>query len=69
MLVAEMGGVVGQLVLDAGSRGAGVAATKRDTVQQVASIHIAFDAAAREKIEWVGKMNLHFVYYQVLELH
>lgn len=43
VVVAVVSRVVGDLVLDAGSRGAGVAAAERDAVHQVPSVHVAFD--------------------------
>lgn len=55
-----MGSVVGQLGVDARPRGAGVTAAEGDTVDQVTSIHVALDATAQEKIEWIEKMKLHF---------
>lgn len=43
VVVAVVSRVVGDLVLDTGSRGAGVAAAEGDTVHQVPSVHVAFD--------------------------
>lgn len=46
VVVAVVSRVVGDLVLDAGPWGAGVAAAEGDTINQVPSIHIAFDSTA-----------------------
>ncbi len=45
VVVAEMGGVIRQAVLQAGARGGGVTAAERDTIQQVTSIHVTPDTA------------------------
>lgn len=47
MVVAVVGGVVGHLQLDAGPRGAGVAAAERHAVHQVLAVHVAANAAKR----------------------
>lgn len=47
VVVAVVGGVVGHLHLDAGPRGAGVAAAERHTVHQVLAVHVAANAAKR----------------------
>lgn len=49
MVVAAVGGVVGHLLLDAGSGGAGVTAAKRDCVHQILAAHVAPDAAKRTR--------------------
>lgn len=46
VVVAVVSRVVGDLVLDAGPRGAGVAAAEGDTINQVPSINVAFDSTA-----------------------
>lgn len=43
VIVAVVSRVVGDLVLDARSRGAGVTAAEGDTVHQVPPVHVAFD--------------------------
>lgn len=43
VVVAVVSRVVGDLVLDARSRGAGVTAAERDAVHQVPPVHVAFD--------------------------
>lgn len=43
MLIVVVGRVVGQFVLDAGSRGTWVTATEGYTIHQVTPIHIALD--------------------------
>lgn len=48
MVIAVVRRVVGELVLDTGPRGAGVAAAERDAVHQVPPIHVALDATGRE---------------------
>lgn len=45
VLVVEVGRVVGELVLDAGSRWEGVAAAEGDAVHQVLALHVAPQAA------------------------
>lgn len=44
VVVAVVGAVVSQVVLQAGPRGGGVAAAERNAVQQVAAVHVAPDA-------------------------
>lgn len=46
VVVAVVSRVVGDLVLDAGPRGAGVTAAEGDAINQVPSIHVAFDSTA-----------------------
>lgn len=48
-----MGRVVGDLILDARSWGAGVAAAERHAIHQVAAIHVALYAAT-------GRSEIHF---------
>lgn len=43
VVVAVVGAVVGQVVLQAGPRRGGVTAAERNAVQQVAAVHIAPD--------------------------
>ena len=50
VLVVVVGRVVGQPVLDAGPRGAGVAAAEGDPVHQIAPVYIAPDATAGQRI-------------------
>lgn len=45
VVVAVVGRVVGDLVLDAGPGRAGVAAAEGDAVHQVPPVHVAFDPA------------------------
>lgn len=47
VVVAVVGRVVGHLVLDAGSGGAGVTAAERDSIHQILAIHVAPNAAKR----------------------
>lgn len=49
-----MGRVVGDLILDARSWGAGVAAAERHAIEQVAAIHVALYAAT-------GRSEIHFL--------
>lgn len=49
VVVAEVGIVVGQVVLQAGPRGGGVAAAVRNAVQQVAAVHVAPDTTGRRR--------------------
>lgn len=49
VLIIVVGGVVGQFVLDAGPRGAGVATAEWDPVHQIAPIYIAPDATGGER--------------------
>lgn len=44
VVVAVVGVVVGQVVLQAGARGCGVAAAERNAIQQVTAIHVAPDS-------------------------
>lgn len=44
-----MGGVIGQVVLDAGPRGPGVTAAERDTVHQVLPLHVTEDTTAGQR--------------------
>lgn len=43
VVIAVVGAVVGQVVLQTGARGSGVAAAERNAIQQVAAIHVAPD--------------------------
>lgn len=52
VVVAVVGSVVGHLVLDAGSGGAGVTAAERDSIHQVLAIHVAPDAAKRDQVSY-----------------
>lgn len=47
VVITVVSGVVGHLVLDAGSGGAGVTAAERDSIHQVLTIHVAPNAAER----------------------
>lgn len=47
VVVAVVGSVVGHLVLDAGSGGAGVTAAERDPIHQILAVHVAPKAAKR----------------------
>lgn len=47
MVVAVVGRVVGHLVVDAGSGGAGVTTAERDSIHQVLAVHVAPNAAKR----------------------
>lgn len=49
VVVAEVGAVVGQVVLQAGPRGGGVAAAVRNAVQQVAAVHVAPDTTGSRR--------------------
>lgn len=44
MVVIVVGGVIGQVVLDAGPRGAGVTAAEGDAVHQELPLHVTEDA-------------------------
>lgn len=45
-VVVVVGGVIGQVMLDAGARGAGVTAAERDAVHQVLPLHVTEDTTA-----------------------
>lgn len=49
MVVVIVGGVIGQVVLDAGPRGPGVTAAERDTVHQVLPLHVTEDTTAGQR--------------------
>lgn len=51
VVVAVVRRVVGHLVLDAGSGGAGVTAAEGDSVHQILAVHVAPDAAKRTGAE------------------
>lgn len=49
VVVVVVGGVIGQVVLDAGPRGPGVTAAERDTVHQVLPLHVTEDTTAGQR--------------------
>lgn len=48
VVVVVVGGVIGQVMLDAGPGGAGVTAAERDTIHQVLSLHVTQHSTAGE---------------------
>ena len=51
VLVVEVSGVVGDLLLDAGPGGEGVAAAEGDAVHQVLPLHVASQSARKQEEE------------------
>lgn len=49
MVVVVVGGVIGQVMLDAGPRGPGVTAAERDAVHQVLPFHVTEDTTAGQR--------------------
>lgn len=49
VVIVIVGGVIGQVVLDAGPRGPGITAAERDAVHQVLPLHVTEDTAAGQR--------------------
>ena len=49
VVIVVVGGVIGQVMLDAGPRGPGVTTAERDAVHQVLPLHITENTTARQR--------------------
>lgn len=50
VVVAVVGAVICQVVLQAGPRGGGVTAAERNAIQQVTAVHVAPDTTAKRRV-------------------